>query len=269
MNSAPLTVSIGKQKLDGDLLVLGTLRRHLKGNDHALKMLNEVIDDLSAASKVVLKQEQAKAAREHRWRERIERVNPPRGKKLITWWSKGEKVVVERYGGYTLGTVAGVGRLDHKHMLRVKLNSGKTLNLDHGTVHHLSPEYWIKVMMGPRPVEPKRSEPVVRWGGKWKAETNSREEIATRMKNEFQIIYEIVDISTWRPSMKFEGYVQVDGEPGAHNRMNVIIWHDEMKRNGWIEGKVAYPVTIKNNHKNEWRVDDVLSPELLESEEVA
>ena len=108
-----------------------------------------------------------------------------------------------------------------------------------------------------------------RWGGKWQDKINERGKIATRMKNEFQIIYEIVDISIWRPGMKFEGYVQVDGERGAHNRMNVIIWDNEMKRNGWVAGKVAYPITVKNNHKNEWIVDDVLDVSLLESEAVA
>jgi len=117
-----------------------------------------------------------------------------------------------------------------------------------------------------RPALPRHQR---RWGGKWQDKIDERGKIATRMKNEFQTIYEIVDISTWRPGMKFKGYVQVDGELGAHNRMEVIIWHDEMKTNAWVTGTVAYPVTIKNNHKNEWRVDSVLDVSLLEGEEVA
>ena len=117
-----------------------------------------------------------------------------------------------------------------------------------------------------RPALPR---PQTRWGGKWRDEIDERGKIATRMKNEYQVIYQIVDISIWRPGKKFHGYVQVDLEPGAHNRMHVIIWENEMKANGWVEGKVAYPVTIKNSPQNEWRVDEVLDVSLLESEEVA
>ncbi len=103
-----------------------------------------------------------------------------------------------------------------------------------------------------------------------------REQIIADMKNEFQTITHIEEVGRGAArNRKYEGTLQVDGLPGNHNLMRIAIWRPEdvdaitVAGYEFRTGDVAIAVTIKNDPRNFWRIDDVLSPELLESEEVA
>ncbi len=278
MISDPLTVPIGKQKLDGNLLMLGMLRKHLEGN--ALEMLNEVITDLSAASKVVLKQAQAKAMEPVPEAEfiRVKEKAPLGRKGFETVWRKRLPVLVKRPDGYLIGHVER-RTAQHRYSLRVKLNSGGHINVRHRELLSMTPELWMKALMYPaRPVEPEAVLPKLngRWNQKAQKVVTIREQIIADMKNEFQVITHIEEVGRGAAhNRKYEGTVQVDGLPGKHNLMRVVIWKPEdveaIAKAGYefTVGDVAIAVTIKNDPRNFWRIDDVLSAELLESEEVA
>jgi len=98
-----------------------------------------------------------------------------------------------------------------------------------------------------------------------------RQQIAAEMRNEFQVIEEIEEVSRSTAGIKYEAYLQVDGEPGKHNRMTVVIWDEEIpdfEGQGyvWRTGTVNFAVTIEDR-ANVWRVADVLEASWVEPKE--